>query len=46
MGAEVDAFNFAGLHRMDGADVGDLNDLAYISADDFEADRETWGVMP
>ena len=33
VGAEVDAFGFDDLRRMDGADVGDLNDLAYISAD-------------
>ena len=46
VGAEVDAFDFAGLHQMNGAPVGDLNDLAYISPDDFEAERETWGVMP
>ena len=46
VGADVDEFDFAGLHRTDGADVGDLNDLAYICPDDFEAERETWGVMP
>jgi hypothetical protein len=45
-GADVDEFDFAGLHRTDGADVGDLNDLAYISPDDFEAERETWAVLP
>ncbi len=47
VGADVDAFDFAGLHQMDGAPVGDLNDLAYISPDDFAAEeRETWGIMP
>jgi hypothetical protein len=46
VGADVDAFDFAGLHRTDGAGVGDLNDLALISPDDFEAERETWRVMP
>jgi hypothetical protein len=46
VGAEVDEFDFSGLHQMDGAGVGDLNDLAYISPDDFEAERETSGVLP
>jgi hypothetical protein len=46
VGADVDEFAFAGLHRTDGANVGDLNDLAYICPDDFEAERETWGLMP
>jgi hypothetical protein len=46
VGADVDSFDFAGLHQTDGAPVGDLNELAYIGPDDFEAYRETWGAMP
>jgi hypothetical protein len=46
VGADVDAFDFAGLHQTDGAPVGDFNELAYISPDDFETHREAWGVMP
>ena len=46
VGAEVDAFDFAGLHQTSGEPVGDLNDLARISADDFETELETWSVMP
>lgn len=46
VGAEVDGFDFTGLHRTDGTPIGDLNDLASISADDFETERETWAVMP
>jgi hypothetical protein len=45
-GVDVDCFSFEGLRQVDGSPVGDLNDLAYIRADDFEDDRELWGVMP
>lgn len=45
-GADVDAFSFAGLRRMDGAPVKDLCDLAAIHADDFEADRALWAMFP
>lgn len=46
VGATVDGFDFTGLHRADGAPIGDLNDLASICADDFETEREAWAVMP
>ena len=39
VGCEVDAFAFDGLHRSDGGAVTDLNDLATLDADDFEAER-------
>jgi hypothetical protein len=39
VGCEVDAFDLSGLRRADGADVKDLNDLALIDADCFEAER-------
>lgn len=34
VGAEVDAFNFAGLRQSDGSPVKDLNDLARVHLDD------------
>ena len=46
VGADVDAFTFAGLRQVDGQPVKDLNDLTSIHADDFEAERILWGVMP
>ena len=46
IGADVDAFSFAGLHQVDGKPVKDLNDLTSIHADDFEAERILWGMMP
>ena len=45
-GAEVDAFCFDGLRRVDGAPVKDLNDLAAIQADDFETHRCLWNLFP
>ena len=39
VGCEVDAFSFDGLRRADGEPVADLNDLALVDADDFEAER-------
>jgi hypothetical protein len=41
----VDAFDFAGLVRTDGADVKDLNDLTNIDPDCFEAERAVWSLM-
>lgn len=46
IGADVDAFSFAGLHQVDGKPVKDLNDLTSIHADDFEAERILWGMLP
>jgi hypothetical protein len=45
-GADVDAFNFAGLRTTDGSPVKDLNDLARIGADDFETHRCLWNLFP
>lgn len=45
-GTTVDAFSLAGLRRTDGAPVKDLCDLAAIHADDFEAHRCLWNLMP
>jgi hypothetical protein len=45
-GAIIDAFNFSGLRKVDGSDVNDLNDLTSICADDFEAHRELWSLIP
>lgn len=39
VGCDVDAFDFHGLRRADGGVVADLNDLAAVDADDFEANR-------
>jgi hypothetical protein len=46
IGAVVDAFDFAGLRKVDGSPVNDLNDLTQIAPDDFENDRELWEVLP
>ena len=45
-GANVDAFDFAGLKKADGLPVNDLNDCTSICADDFEDNRELWSLMP
>jgi hypothetical protein len=44
-GARVTTFDLSGLTQSDGSPVGDLNDLARISADDFEGDSELSAVM-
>jgi hypothetical protein len=46
VGADVDAFSFAGLRQVDKSDVKDLNDCTSIYVDDFEAERNLWGLMP
>jgi hypothetical protein len=46
VGADVDAFSFAGLRRADGQPVKDFCDLAAIHADDFEANRCLWTLFP
>ena len=47
VGCEVDAFSFEGLRRADGEPVADLNDLALVDADDFEAERnELERILP
>jgi hypothetical protein len=45
-GADVDAFNFAGLRQTDGSPVEDLNDCARVHADDFETHRCLWNLLP
>jgi hypothetical protein len=45
-GADVDFIRFDGLRRIDGEPVKDLNDFCQIHADDFEAFRWTWEVIP
>jgi hypothetical protein len=44
--ADVDAFNFVGLRKADGSPLKDLNDATSVCADDFEANRELWSLMP
>jgi hypothetical protein len=46
VGADVDAFSFAGLRQVDDQPVKDLNDCTSIHADDFESERILWRVMP
>lgn len=45
-GAETDALSLAGLTQTTGEPAADLNDLASIRADDFEANRQLWSIMP
>lgn len=45
-GAVVDAFDFTGSRQADGSPVEDLNDCAFIHADDFEAHRCLWNLLP
>ena len=44
-GATVTTFDLYGLAQSDGSPVADLNDLARISAEDFESDPELSAVM-
>ena len=46
VGADVDAFSFAGLRQTDAKPVNDLNDCTSVHADDFEAERILWRVIP
>lgn len=46
VGADVDAFRFDGLHKADGSLIKDLNDCTSIDVDDFENNRELWGMIP
>lgn len=43
---KIDRVTFDGLRRTDGTPVKDLNDLALIDADDFEANRWIWRIVP
>ena len=44
-GATATTYDLSGLTQSDGSPVADLNDLARISAEDFEADDELSAVM-
>jgi hypothetical protein len=44
-GATATTFDLSDLTQSDGSPVADLNDLARISAEDFEADPELSAVM-
>jgi hypothetical protein len=44
-GAEVDCFSLANVRKVDGSAVKDLNDLAFLNADDFEEDRALWRLF-
>ncbi len=44
-GASVTTFDLSGLTQSDGSPVADLNDLARISAEDFESDPELSMLM-
>jgi hypothetical protein len=45
-GAVLSWFDFDGLTQDSGEPVKDFNDLCRISYDDFERDRELWGLLP
>jgi hypothetical protein len=44
--AKIDGFRFDDLRKKDDSPVEDLNDLAALHADDFEARRDVWKVLP
>ncbi len=44
--ARLDALDFTGLRQQQGLPVEDLNDLCRIGAEEFEGNRELWGVLP
>jgi hypothetical protein len=44
--ATVDAMSFEGLKKTDESPVGDLNDLCFIHADDFESEAEIRNLVP
>jgi hypothetical protein len=44
--ATVDAVSFEGLRKTDESPVGDLNDLCFIHADDFESEAEIRNLVP
>jgi hypothetical protein len=46
VGADVDAFSFAGLRQADESAVKDLNDCTFIHPDDFETERTLWNLLP
>jgi len=45
IGAEVDCFSLAGVRKVNESAVKDLNDLAFLHADDFEEDRALWNLF-
>ena len=46
IGADVDAFTFAGLRQVNESAVKDLNDCTSIHPDDFETERNLWNLIP
>jgi hypothetical protein len=44
--AKVDAVSCEGLRKTDESPVGDLNDLCFIHADDFESEAEIRNLVP
>lgn len=44
-GVEVDCVSLTGIRKYDGSPVTDLNDLAFLHADDFENDRALWNLF-
>jgi hypothetical protein len=45
IGAEVGCISLAGVRKVDESAVKDLNDLAFLHADDFEKDRALWSLF-
>jgi hypothetical protein len=46
VGADVDAFTFAGLRKADETAIKDWNDCTSVHPDDFEAERSLWNLLP
>jgi hypothetical protein len=44
--AKVDAVSCEGLRKTDESPVGDLNDLCFVHADDFESEAEIRNLVP
>jgi len=44
--ATVDAVSFEGIKKADESPVGDLNDLCFVHADDFESEAEIRNLVP
>lgn len=46
VGATVDGVSFEGIKKADESPVGDLNDLCFVHADDFESEAEIRNLVP
>jgi len=44
-GATADCFSLANIRKTDESEIKDLNDLAFLHADDFEQDRALWSLF-